>query len=95
MAPFNSVSVMPCVMLMCTPLFLMLMRIGASECAPTGRSSISSGACYSTHAWKNITERYMSSILFAHLRRYGGVNGAVGAAFSNVGGVGRYNTFLI
>ena len=73
----------------------MLMRIGASECAPTGRSSISSGACYSMHAWENITERDMSSILFAHLPSYIGVNGAAGTAVSNAGVVGRYNTFLI
>ena len=94
MAPSNSVSVMPCDMLMGTPCFLMWLRIDALVSDLTGRYSSSGGLRASTHAWKNPTERALSDICFAHSLRSGGVKGDSGVALSNVGGVGRDKRFF-
>ena len=93
MALSKYVSVMLRGILMWTPCLLMWIRIGAAGCEHTRISSSSDGPCDNTQSWKKLTENALSTIIFVHSPRSGGVKGTAGTALSNVGGVGRDKCF--
>ena len=56
---------------------------------PMCRYYILGGLCASTHTWKTLMEHAQSDILSTYSPRPGGVKGATGVPFSDIGGVGR------